>query len=436
MEKARRAGSDRAGVAQIQERRQWALGTAKDRLMAEWGQGWKFVDDEFACDECVEEPFLKGWVSRNANGQACSYCGRNSPRTPLAVTVNDLFAFIDEGLRTEYDEALEWYPYDSEEKTLVGTKSDSYELADDLELFSNERLRERFVHGFENRMFCPRDPYSQSESEAFDSGWRRFVDHVKHRTRYYFLTDPSAQDLGDEWSRCELSINQTPSYLGEAIREIGLVRRLETGAPLFRARISRAGAPYRNAQQLGTAPTAAATAANRMSPAGIAIFYGAADERTAIAEVSEEAWDQSLSAAASVGAFKPSRPLHLIDLTGQVELPSMFDGSARHLREKVRLLNGFARDIAEPIQRDEKEHIEYVPTQIVTEYFRHVFAVEEGVPIDGIMYQSSRRPGGVCYVVFVDNKHCVDDGKGPDDALYLLLPPDAVQIFGPHLGPR
>ena len=48
------------------------------------------------------------------------------------VAVNELFAFIDEGLRTEYDDAIEWYPYDSEEKALVGNWSDSYEVADEV----------------------------------------------------------------------------------------------------------------------------------------------------------------------------------------------------------------------------------------------------------------------------------------------------------------
>ena len=180
------------------------MGTAKDRLITEDGQGWSFVDGEFACDECVEEPSLKQWVSLNADEHGCSYCGRHSAETPLAVSVNELFGFIDEGLRTEYDEALEWYPYDSEDKTLVGVWSDSWELADDLELFGNERLRDRFIDAFNNRMFCPRDPYGLSESAAFMSGWKRFVEHVKHRTRYFFLADPSAQDGGswprqDEW---------------------------------------------------------------------------------------------------------------------------------------------------------------------------------------------------------------------------------------------
>ena len=71
-----------------------------DRLIAQQEQGWSFADGEFACDECVEEPSLKQWVSLNADEHGCSYCGRHSAETPLAVSVNELFGFIDEGLRT------------------------------------------------------------------------------------------------------------------------------------------------------------------------------------------------------------------------------------------------------------------------------------------------------------------------------------------------
>ena len=160
-----------------------------------------------------------------------------------------------------------------------------------------------------------------------------------------------------------------------------------------------------------------------------------ADARTAIAEVYEPKQDPSRSAIASVGAFEPSRPLRLINLTGQLDLPSLFDESARHLREKVLLLREFAEAIAEPIQKDGKEHIEYVPTQIVTEYFRHVFKAGGPTPIDGIMYRSSQSPGGVCYVLFVGNEHCIDGvtSPQPDEGLHLLLPAGAQQVFGPRL---
>ena len=78
-----------------------------------------------------------------------------------------------------------------------------------------------------------------------------------------------------------------------------------------------------------------------------------------------------------------------------------------------------------------------MPTQIITEYFRHVFIHGNAVSIDGIMYQSSRRTSGVSYVLFVDNEHCVDGETGPgnDGELHMLLPAGAEQVFGPRLSP-
>ena len=71
----------------------------------------------------------------------------------------------------------------------------------------------------------------------------------------------------------------------------------------------------------------------------------------------------------------------------------------------------------------------------MTEYFRHVFHADGTTPIDGIMYRSSRRPGDVCYVLFVDNEHCIDGETGPGDSeeLYMILPPGAKKVAGPRL---
>lgn len=413
------------------------MGFAKDRLTRQELQGWTFVDDAFACDECVEEPFLKEWIECSASEHACTYCDRSSREVPLAVPVNDLFAFMNEGLSAEYDEANNWYPYDSEDKTLVGIWSDSYELAEDLALFNSEKLYFEFTDSFDGRMFCPRDPYGLSESQEFISGWRHFVAHVKHQSRYYFPTEPADETGGGPGSGNGMSVSETPAYVGEAVRTLGLIREIGTDQTFYRARLSLHGNTFGSAQEIGTAPLEHATAANRMSPAGIPMFYASDNESTAIAEVYEESRDPSGTAKASVAAFKPSRPLRLIDLTGQNPLPSLFDESVRPLREKVRLLEDFGRAIAEPIRKDGQEHIEYVPTQIVTEYFRRVFSAEEGMmPIDGIMYQSSRKRGRVCYVLFVDNEHCLDGETSlEDDELYLLLPAGAVSIRGPATVP-
>lgn len=42
-------------------------------------------------------------------------------------------------------------------------------------------------------------------------------------------------------------------------------------------------------------------------------------------------------------------------------------------------LDRFAHEVSKPVAPDALEHIEYVPTQIVTEYFRHAFEREFGL---------------------------------------------------------
>ena len=58
--------------------------------------------------------------------------------------------------------------------------------------------------------------------------------------------------------------------------------------------------------------------------------------------------------------------------------------------------------------KSKSEDIEYVPTQVFTEYIRHRYEDIEGNPIGGILYPSSRNPGGISCVLFIMNEQCVD----------------------------
>ena len=401
------------------------MGGAKELLLQQQEQGWTFVDDVFACSECVAESFLRKWIRQNASWEACSYCGHSSSGSCIAAPVNDLFAMIDEGLRAEYGDPLEEYPYDSDGGGFAGPWFHSYELLYELDfdLFNNQELQNTFIDAFGDRMFCPVNPFNLSESKSFQSGWERFVHHVKHQARYFFLSDPAAQPDDDDWSDEGLSVSETPSYLGEAVRALGSIREIGTDTDLFRTRLSRWGRSYRTAREIGTVPEKYAWAANRMSPAGIAMFYAAADEDTAIAEVHDAAKCSWPTTKASVGTFRPSRPLRVIDLTGRGTVPSLFDPAKRHLREKVRMLNEFGCAIAQPVDEDSVDHIEYAPTQVITEYFRYDFTAGGKGPIDGIMYLSSRNRQHVCYVLFLDNEHCIDGEEEPpeDGELRLVL---------------
>jgi hypothetical protein len=91
-------------------------------------------------------------------------------------------------------------------------------------------------------------------------------------------------------------------------------------------------------------------------------------------------------------------------------------------------VHAFARDLAKPITLDGREHIEYVPTQVVTEYLRFVMPQS----IDGILFSSAQN-GGVNCVIFCDTAGCVDPGKPPPGRSlavhepYLQLHPPSVR---------
>ena len=74
-------------------------------------------------------------------------------------------------------------------------------------------------------------------------------------------------------------------------------------------------------------------------------------------------------------------------------------------------MHKFAVDLAKPIARDDRVHIEYVPTQVVTEYFRTVFRDQRG-SVDGIRYASSRHRDHSSVVLFAAQQDVrLEDGK-------------------------
>jgi hypothetical protein len=77
-------------------------------------------------------------------------------------------------------------------------------------------------------------------------------------------------------------------------------------------------------------------------------------------------------------------------------------------------LGGFAGDLSREVTRDGAEHIEYVPTQIVTEYLRDAFDAGPGPPLLGLMYGSARPAGLKNCVLWVANEGACDPQDVPD----------------------
>lgn len=169
---------------------------------------------------------------------------------------------------------------------------------------------------------------------------------------------------------------------------------------------------------------------NRMSPSGIVMFYGAMDRDTALVETFQPEREGANNKRVWVASFEVLRELRLLDLTRPPAVPSIFDASRRDLRDGIIFLREFVEDLVQPIKRDGQELIDYVPTQIVTEYIRHRFRTENGEPVDGILYASSKRSSGAACALFIGAAHCGVELRGwqrPEQALRLLE--DRTQIL-------
>jgi hypothetical protein len=135
------------------------------------------------------------------------------------------------------------------------------------------------------------------------------------------------------------------------------------------------------------------------------MFYAALDAKAADLEATQGLTE----GVVSVGAFYASRSLTVLDLTNLREPPSVFanDGDER---PQWLFLQEFAKSLREkPALPD----IDYVPTQVVTEYFIKVFG--DGVTFDGLLYASDVDGGGSCLVLDVPNERCVERVEGWED---------------------
>ncbi|WP_170224529.1 RES domain-containing protein [Actinokineospora cianjurensis] len=249
--------------------------------------------------------------------------------------------------------------------------------------------------------------------EMLTWAWGRLCDQVKHRSRFVFLLPrPDAPHPESEFEDCgDLTAARLLRHLERIIDEHGLRRVVPAGQRFWRGRLADNPADlirFATAAELGSPPPREASS-NRFSPAGIPMFYGSDDPDTALAEIRTH--DNSKPHAV-IGAFDTVRDLLLLDLVDLPAQPSLYTETGRTGSWfDLRFLRDFVADLTTPVILDQRIHIDYVPTQVVTEYLRLAAAT----PVHGIRYRSARN-GAVNLVLFCEQSHCVDNDTSPPHA--------------------
>ncbi len=360
------------------------------------------ANERTVCYRCLREPeYLSHYIQSNATSRRCSYCGRVR-RLLCAISLDDLMEVITSGVLEEYEDAADSVPYESAEGGYQLPTYTSNELLYELGIFSeSEDLLNDIADALPDLAWADRDPFSLSRLDALRYGWEEFCRLVRHHTRFLFFK----RKRGKWHSHDEIRPYEMLDALGSLVTELHLVLRIPKGTKLFRVRQHGPRLHPDSLVELGPPPADRARFANRLSPAGIPMLYTSLDPITAARETLNRRSKRLVRV--TTGEICTLRPLKLLDLTNLPAVPSVFDPNAnRERRHGIAFIRAFVLDLTRPVQKDGREHVEYVPSQVVTEYFRFKFRPPNGRKLDGIQYPSAVHLGGTNVVLFLNADDC------------------------------
>lgn len=170
-----------------------------------------------------------------------------------------------------------------------------------------------------------------------------------------------------------------------------------------------------------TAPPNDKAKANRFSPQGVSLFYGARDLDTACLEIKAQAGDEITHAV-----FETTQNLAVLDFTAAQFPEGQFDYSWITDYHVANFLRHFLQEIRKEVKGEGDEQ-DYIPTQALCDFFRKEGAAEvlgvsrwnpdpcealklidKNQRIDGICFRSSKGTDRTSYVLFYDHYTSAD----------------------------
>ena len=359
------------------------------------------MSDHFCCKNCFSEPEIIKFIVKHGKSGQCDYCESKGVKVCDVKEVGD---FILEGFQRYYEDAANSVGCCSAEGGyLLPTDIITNILNDDLMIFSGtlddpRELIEALVDD-DCTPYIRKDPYgppSGEPEEIYD--WNNFCKLVKSEQRFTALVKISEN---------EKPLQKHPfDFLDGFVRYNNgvLVDYLCPGQKIFRARIYHEGMTL-NHESL-TSPPPEKTRNNRMSPDGISYFYGGINADVCISETRPSVGDEI-----AVAEFEVLKQIPILDLSANLtESVSIFSEEYSFEYEEFLkpFLRYFSKDISKPMRTNDSD-IEYVPTQIFTEFLKirrfntlQFYDTEgpEKNKFAGMKFKSSLLEGGVNVVLF------------------------------------
>ncbi|MAL16849.1 MAG: hypothetical protein CL670_07325 [Balneola sp.] len=394
------------------------MGFVKQNWIESMERGWN-EPDTFVCESCIEDEFLSKVVGEKATSEYCSYCD-NRIEGAMVAALADVMPSIAGAMFNYFGEPGEaGLPRDSGAWVMEDRITDTYEALLTLGLSVDEELMDDICNSFTNDAWVPAVDGSwlgEHEHEVLSYSWSNFTESAKHISRYFIFQKKQEKD-NDVTYRPTYTPKQVLNRIGEIIVELSLWKELPANTTFYRVRKKEGDYDLSKFTDIGPPPRNLATA-GRMNPAGISYGYFSNNETTAILEMND-----TTPSTYVVGKFELREPMIVVDLTDLPPLPSIFENDKSSKLNALIFLKSFVEAISTPVTKDGREHIDYVPSQIVSEFFAQVLLIDDDKKIDATIYPSSIDKGHTNLVIFP--KHNIN---GQDDWEKMLELKDSTEV--------
>lgn len=353
------------------------------------------VPDKNLCIKHIDDNSIKAFIRKNYTSGYCDYCGKQLK----VVSLDSLLESMMLGISNFYEDAVNFMSYDGRKGGYLGDTFDSNDLIQErigLETDPFE-LTEDIVNSIDDIAWSQPDMYHDTERDELMYQWSFFKNLIKHKSRYLFQQNESSNKSKNAFTILK--------EVGKITKSLNLIKKIEKGTIIYRCRQHHSSEVVDKKERLVAPPEKNAIYPNRFSPSGISMLYSAFDPKTAFLEtISRENEEKD---SVTISKFKLKKEIYVVDFNKLPQIPSVFDFKKVKTHYLIRFLYDLVRDFTQEIEKDGKEHIEYVPTQVVTEYFRYPFNKNRQHSIEGIVYPSSKNKSKSSSVIFWNNEECL-----------------------------
>ncbi len=332
------------------------------------------------CYKCVGDEYLQAEIRSEGKFVKCSFCEKRRKAFSIEELAERVQSVVEENYRPHQDE----YGADSGESViqLIANLAQVDEAI--AATLRAEISRGTYYDAFEGGYSDPfgrETCYVERKPDTYDyqESWLFFRNEISLRSRYF--SEHARRSLldifGDISSLCVWPDDPVIVDIGPTSED----------RFLYRGRIAFSDSDIelflkKPVSELGPPPAKFAKQ-GRMNAAGIAVFYGAQEPETCIAEVRAPVGSHVV-----LGRFEIIRAIRLLDLDKLTKVYtkiSMFDPRFQRVSGRASFFKRLVAEISRPVMpRDEES--EYLVTQAVSEFL----ASSVKPALDGIIFNSAQ----------------------------------------------